>query len=115
MLDKAPKGQVGYPIPELRSLVGQTVTIEAVDISSEHFAALTANATLIDAQGEKHTIELGEIMSIYDEGVCGYNLDEFFEPEVLAQMLRDTIADTTNGMDSEDRERLQEDLDSLGE
>lgn len=115
VLEKAPP-DAGYPVPELKALVGQTVTVQSVEISSEHTERLTAFAKLVDASGKQHLVELGTVLEIADEGVCGYALEDHFEDtEVLAQMLRDAIADEKNGLDEEDRDSLREDLESLEE
>lgn len=112
VLDKAPP-DAGYPVPDLKALVGQTVTVKSVDVSSEHTHKLTASAVLVDASGKEHLVELGTVLEIADEGVCGYALEEHLDTDVLAQMLRDAIADEGNGLDSDDRESLQDDLDWL--
>lgn len=114
VLDEAPP-DAGHPVPDLKALVGQTVTVKSVGIDSEHQAKLTASAVLVDASGKEHDVELGTVLEIRDAGVCGYALEEYLETDVLEQMLRDAIANEDNGLDSEDRESLQEDLDWLTE
>jgi len=112
VLEKAPP-DAGFPVPELKALVGQTVTIAAVEISSEHTHKLTAFAKLVDSTGKEHTVELGDVMEIRDEGVCGYALEDHFDDDVIRKMLEEAIADETNGLDSDDRDSLREDLTDL--
>ena len=113
VLEKAPADHEGFPIPELRKYVGRKVTIKDVALSNEHTTCVSAFATLTTEDGEDVMVDLGSVIDLADEGVCGYNLAEYFEPQVLRSMIEAAIADEANGLDADDRDSLREDLELL--
>ncbi len=101
--------------PDIARLVGKVVTIIDAGVGPGGSSVAVSGYIKLSIEGEPEviTIDLGDDLQLADEGVCSYNLQDFYEEDELRAMIEATIADEDNGLDEDDRNQLREELKEL--